>query len=389
MLANAPTIGVEEEVFIADPTTCRLIHHIPDSLFERLNEKSPGSYTGEFSACQVEMVSKPWQTVDEMALERRKLRQRLVEITQDDGHVPVACSTFPTGDWREQPYRDKPRYQRFSKTLEACAKRMLISGMHIHVGIDPSRRLEIMNGIRAFLPLILALTTSSPFWQSQETGFNCYRLGIVDNLPRGGLPPLFERLQDYDDYIDALVKNEIIESGTEIWWDVRMSARFPTVEIRVADVCTRLQDSLAVTALVQALAGWLLDNVDSLPKIPESLFSGLLRESRWQAERYPADRAKILSLPDNSHQTAAQAIHALLLRLEPYGDAYGSKPYLDHVKTILHQGTSADRQRQVFLRYASLDQSFGKQAAFQQVVKHLIEETQLDLVSRPSVAALS
>ncbi len=245
--------------------------------------------------------------------------------------------------------------------------------MHIHIGVDDmNQRLKLMNELCYYLPIILALTTSSPFWVGQDTGLGSYRATVLSGLPRAGLPPVFDDVEHYQAYIQHMVAAGAIESAKELWWDLRLSARFPTVEMRIADTCTSQQDALAIAALMKSLARYLLEKPSSSKQTLESQHL-CAKENRWRAQRYPVAEAQFL-MCDHSHLVSLKTwVSELLEQLQPHAEALECEHYLAHCHSMVEQGTSADRQRQLYTQ--SKAQGERDEQAVHQVIQSLIKET--------------
>ena len=245
------TLGVEEEYLLIDKETRALVIEPPKSLIGECEEIVGNQVTSELLRSQIEVGTKVCQTVQEARVDLARLRGAVIEVAARHGLAPIAASTHPFSHWTEQKQTEKERYEALTTEMQAAARRLVICGMHVHVGIDDdSLRIDLMNQMGYFLPHLLALSCSSPFWAGEDTGLKSYRLTIFDALPRTGLPERFQSFAEYRRHVDILINAGLIEDSTKIWWDLRPSNRYPTLETRIMDVCTRIDDAIALTAML-------------------------------------------------------------------------------------------------------------------------------------------
>ena len=287
------TIGIEEEYLLVDKATRSLVVNPPKSLLKECKELLGNQVTNELLLSQIEIGTKVCHNVQEAHEDLSKLRKNIVEVTARHGLAPIACSTHPFSRWSEQEQTPKDRYELLTKEMQAVARRMLICGMHVHVGInDDELRIDLMSQLSYFLPHLLSLSCSSPFWNGEDTGLKSYRLTIFDNLPRTGIPTEFQSFSDYKRHIEILTNAGVMEDSTKIWWDIRPSAKYPTLETRIMDVCTRIDDAISLAALVvstlRALYRLRMKN-----QRWRDYSSMLIRENRWRAMRYSFDEGLI------------------------------------------------------------------------------------------------
>jgi carboxylate-amine ligase len=259
----------------------------------------------------------------------------------------VAASTHPFSHWADQEIYDHERYRFLVQELQMVARSLLIFGVHVHVGIaDRDRQIHIMNAARYFLPHVLALTTSSPFWLGFKTGLKSYRSEVFKKFPRTDIPDHFESYQQFQSYIDLLVKMNCIDDGKKIWWDVRPHPQFPTLEFRVCDIPTRVDDTIAIAALFQAIVAKLTELIDK--NLGFRLYHRrLIQENKWRAVRYGLD-GMLLDLGKQKEVPARDLIRELLEFVDDTVDRLDSRKEIEHVHTILERGTSADEQLRVF-----------------------------------------
>ena len=244
------TIGIEEEYLLVDPDTGALAE-MPPALLEECTAARPGQISPEYLKCQIEVGTGVCRTVAEAREDLGNLRRTVRDAAHRQGFAPIAVSCHPFADWKDQHHTDKGRYNQLRSDLAGVARRMLICGMHVHVGLgDDDLRADLMGQFSYFLPHLLALSASSPFWQGEDTGLASYRLTVFDNLPRTGLPPQFGSWSEFQRSVDMLIGAGIIEDSSKIWWDLRPSARFPTLETRICDVSPHVEATLSIAALI-------------------------------------------------------------------------------------------------------------------------------------------
>ncbi len=370
------TIGIEEEYLLVDLRTRDLVSEPPASLFSSLEARLRGQVSREFLRPQVEVGTSVCRSVAEARADLKRLRHAVTTVARAHGMAAIAASTHPFADWKQQKHTEKARYQMLSRTMQAVGSRMLIGGMHVHVGIeDNDLRIDILNQVSYFLPHLLALSTSSPFWEGRDTGLKSYRLTIFDALPRTGIPDPFVSYGEFERAIAMMVKAGLLASGTEIWWDVRPSVKFPTLEMRITDVCPRIEDAICCAALFQCLCRMLyrlrLDNQRW------RVYSRMLvHENRWRAQRYGLDEGMV-DFGRGETVPFADLMEELLEILHEDAVAMGCLGEIGHVRTILRKGTSAHDQVAVF--GSCRDEGMSRAEALRKVVGKLIRQTQAGL----------
>ena len=364
------TMGIEEEYLLVDAKTGALVE-APDALMSSCAERLEGQFSPEFKACQVEIGTQVHAHIGSARDDLKRLRSVVAEEAGKHGLAPIAVSCHPSADWKQQHHTDKARYNDLEEALGGVARRLLICGMHVHVGIeDQETRIDLMNQLIYFLPHLLALSTSSPYWQGEDTRLASYRLTVFDNLPRTGLPPRFTSWGEFERTSHILTELEIIEDSTKIWWDLRPSHRFPTIESRICDVSPRIEDALTIAALTQCITRmlWRLSKRNQRWRIYDRFLVG---ENRWRAQRFGASeglidfgRRAIVPLPE--------LIDELLALVEEDAGVLRCTDELENARTIASNGTSADRQRLLYAdrREAGDDHD----AALRAVVMGLIDE---------------
>lgn len=369
------TIGIEEEYLLVDRESHALAN-APEDLMERCKCALEGQVSPEFLNCQIEIGTRVCRTVGEARDDLKRLRTTVASVAADYGLAPIAASCHPFADWKDQTHTDRDRYNVLQKDLAGVARRMLICGMHVHVGIDnPDQRIDLMNQLSYFLPHLLALSCSSPYWQGEDTGLSSYRLTVFDNLPRTGLPPKFDSWGAYERSVNALCHLGVIEDSSKIWWDLRPSSRFPTIESRICDVSPRLEDTLSLAALTQCIIRllWRLSHKNQRWRLYDNM---LIAENRWRAQRYGIGEGLIDfgALEIVPFETLLQHLFELI---EEDAEALGAGAEVLATQHILKDGTSADRQRSAYRNARDCGKDHGE--ALRAVVTHLVEEFHTDL----------
>ncbi|SLN46967.1 Carboxylate-amine ligase YbdK [Roseovarius albus] len=377
MTAAAPdfTIGIEEEYLLVDQDSLAL-SEAPSEMMEACQSELQNQVTPEFLKCQIEIGTKVCVTVDEGREELKRLRACVSKHAAKYNLAPIAASCHPFSDWRDQSHTEKERYNALSSDLAGVVRRMLICGMHVHVGIErPNQRIDLMNQLCYFLPHLLALSCSSPFWQGRDTGLDSYRLTVFDNLPRTGMPPNMDSFGEYERAVSALTDLGVIEDSSKIWWDLRPSSRFPTIESRICDVQPRLEHTLTLAALTQALTRmlWRLATNNQRWRIYDNF---LLSENRWRAQRY-ATREGLIDFGRHEIVPMEELVEEMIGLVQEDAEFFKSIKEVERSREILNTGTSSARQRQTYLD--AIENGYDKDHALQAVVRHLIEEFHTDL----------
>ena len=369
------TIGIEEEYLLVDKSSRDLVAEAPPGLLAKCETHLKGQVSPEFLQCQIEVGTGVCASLDAARTDLTRLRRSIASVAETFGLAPIAASTHPFANWANQRTTDKERYAALARDLQGVARRMLICGMHVHVAIeDPELRIDLFNQVSYFLPHLLALSTSSPYWQGRDTGLKSYRLTIFDNLPRTGLPPSFSSFSEYERMVRILVDNTIIEDSSKIWWDLRPSSRFPTLEMRICDVPTRVEDTLTLAALYRCVLRFLYRlRRDNQRWRQYSRF--LINENRWRAQRYGTVEG-LLDFGLGELVPYADLLEELLSLLRSDADALGCLKEIEAARTILKRGTSADRQRETYEK--CIKAGTTPEEALQAVVDRLIAETVMD-----------
>lgn len=366
------TIGVEEEYFVVDRDSRDLVPDLPEPLLRRLEHPPVGETSPEFIRSQIEIGTPVSANIAELGDHLRVMRAFVSETVSEHNMAIIASSTHPSAKWGAQRHVNKVRYNLLAEALQGVVRRLLICGMHVHVGLDDNElRIDVMNQVTYFLPHLLALSGSSPYWHGEDTGLKSYRPAVFRALPRTGLPDVFSSWSDYTRHVDVLVETGIIEDSTKLWWDVRPSARYPTLEMRSSDVCTRVEDAIAVAALYQSLVAALADRRKH--NLKWRIYSRMLiSENVWRAQRYGVDEP-LIDFGRSALVDMDQLMDEIIEFVSDQAEQLGCLEEVMHIKKIVKSGTSADRQRAVFA--AAVADGAEKSVALTAVVDHLIEET--------------
>lgn len=357
------SIGIEEEYQIVDPETRALSSAIENILKEQGNTEG-NSISAELMQCQVEVGTRICHSIKEAKQQIISVRKTVNEIARKHGVRIVAAGTHPFSKWEDQDFTPRERYFGLEIENKVLARQLLICGMHMHIGIDdPEARIDLMNQLSYFCPHLLCLSTSSPFWMGMDTGLKSYRSVIFECLPRTGIPPVFRSWNDYQEYLDISVKTNCIDEPTKIRWDLRPSPKYPTLEFRIADVCTKVDEAIAVCAIKVALVAKLM-RMRRNNQSWRIYRKELIQENKFRALRYGAD-GKLLDLGRHREIDARKLIFELLTFVDDVVDDLDIREEISYVHTILAKGTSADRQLRKFKETGDL----------KAVVDMLIEET--------------
>ena len=380
MPASEPslTVGIEEEYHLVDVRTRALATEVPPGFVAECERVLGPQVSPEFLRSQIEVGTRPCRTLAEARADLRRLRSGVVASAAQFGLAPIAASTHPFARAGQAPHTDRERYHTLARDLAGVGRRLLISGMHVHIGIeDDEQRIDLMNQLRYFLPHLLVLTTSSPFWEGEDTGLKSWRLAIFRELPRTGLPGRFNSWDEYRQTVDVLVRAKVMEDASKIWWDLRPSARFPTLEMRITDICTSSEDAVTVAALFMCIARMLhrlRRNNQSWRSYPVFL----LEENRWRAQRYGLS-GSLFDFGRGELVPYADLLEEILAIVQEDAVDLGCLEEVQGAWRILAEGTSADRQLACFAK--ALAAGASRQEALEAVVDHLVEETKTHLVT--------
>ena len=369
----AITLGIEEEFFLVDPASRDLLADPDVRIFENAATHSGRhKISRELLRTQIEAISRVCATVAEVRAALLETRRVVTQAAETHGAAVMAASTHPFAEWRAQVTTPRQRYKRFTMTYQESVRRFLIGGMHVHAGFgDPESRIRVMTAMRRYLPLLHALSTNSPFNEGHETGFKSYRLNLVGNLPRTSLPGPLRSRAEYDRLIAAYQRMEFITDGSELWWDIRPSHAHPTIEMRICDVCTRIEDAMCIVAIYASLVRRLLrqDRDGALPPEPPT---EIIAENRWLAQRYGV----VAFLGDErggGRKDISDLMDELVEDLTEDARALGCEAELRHAPAIIREGTGADRQLDLY-RLQRLEGD-TREEALRRVVDMVLTET--------------
>ena len=384
MVSIPLTIGIEEEYQIVDPETRALTSYI-QQLMNSGRVVLGDQVKQEFMQSQIEVGSAICRNITEARQEIVRLRRTVCDLAEENGQRIVAASTHPFSRWDDQKISEGERYQDLETSMQEVERRLLIFGMHIHIGFGNSPEalellIEIQNQFRYFLPHLLALTTSSPFWHGRNTGLKSYRSIVFKSLPRTGIPPTYSSFGEFRDMVEVLNKVGSLGKGnheddvdaTRIWWDVRPQVGFGTLEVRVCDICSRVDEALCIVALVQSI-------VAKLVKLREQNMGWrqytamMIEENKWRAVRYGID-GKLIDFGKIEEVPMRFLANELIDMVDDVVDELGTRQDVEYLRTIVNHGTSADRQLVTYRK--AMSQGATSQEALMQVVDQLIAETQ-------------
>lgn len=345
------TIGIEEEFQIVDAQG-QLRSNI-DTLLAAAEPILGDQVKAEMMKSAVEIGTRICANIEDARQEIVRLRGALASLLRPAGLRIASAGTHPFSHWQEQEITDKDRYKMLEQELQDVVRQLLIFGMHVHIGLpQPDQRIEIMNEARYFLPHLLALSTSSPFWLTRNTGLKSYRSIIWSRFPRTGIPPEFPSYDEFENFVEVLVRTRSIPDGSKIWWDLRPHYLYPTLEFRICDAATRIEETLCIAALTQAICAKLLRlrerNLGFRKYVPN-----LIQENKWRAARHGVD-GRLIDFGKQQEVPMRELAIELLDFVDDVVDELGSREAVEYVHTILREGTSADRQLRVFQRTGHL-----------------------------------
>lgn len=372
----ALTLGIEEEYLLVDPESRDLVAEPSPDFMKDCKDRLGERVTPEFLKCQVEVGTPVCSDIGEARRHLSVLRTTLINTAEKHGMMLIAASTHPFANWGAQRHTTAERYDQLNEDMGGTIRRMLICGMHVHAGIEnPDLRIDLMNQASYFLPHLLALSTSSPFWQGHDMAMRCARLGIFDSMPRTGIPDVYDSWSEYERMIKRLVEAGVIEDSSKIWWDLRPSANFPTLEMRVTDVCSRLEDALCIAALYQSILRMLarLRENNMRWRVYQRM---MIEENRWRAQRYGCTKSMI-DLGKGDCLPFPALIEDIIHLVEEDAQALGCLKEVQHARTILKRGSSACQQIEVY--HKAIANGADQQEAFCKVVDMLAVETAADL----------
>ncbi len=370
------TMGIEEEYLLVERETGELISTQPPGLMDRVTELRYGQVSHELFDSQIEIGTGICENVKQLRADVGLLRLAVSEAAEEYGLAPIAASTHPIARWKKQQITEGERYQALTQDLQAVTRRMIISGMHVHVGIeDPELRIDLMGQVTYFLPHLLALSTSSPFWEGADTGLKSYRISVFSSVPRTGLPEKFDSWAEFERHVHVLVRAGVIEDSTKIWWHIRPSERYPTLEMRVTDLPTKMEDTVAIAALYVCLLRMLWRyKMENLRWRGYSNF--LVAENLWRAQRYGV-RGKMIDFSRGALVPVPDLVEEIIDLVQPDAEALGCTEEIGHIRTICRRGTSADRQLAVY------NQALASGATDDEAIKAVVEALIADTLMPP------
>jgi len=375
-MAHRFTIGVEEEFQIIDPETLELRSHVVQLISSAAARGVGDLVKQEMHQSIVETGTKICENVSELRLEMHRTRSELVMAAESTGLRVAAAGTHPFSSWIDQVISPGERYQNIVEEMGQLARSLLIFGMHIHVAMpDKQTTIDMMNMVGYFLPHLLALSTSSPFWMGRNTGLKSFRTTVFRRFPRTGIPEVFESWSEYENFINLLVKLNCIDTGKKIWWDVRPHPTYGTLEFRLFDTATRVEEAVAIAALTQAIVVK-LHRLYTHNQSWRIYRRALIEENKWRAARYGIE-GKLIDFGRETEVPMRELMLELMELIDDVVDELGSRSAVEYIHTILNEGTSAERQLRVYQQTGDL----------KDVVRHLVMETRASVLDAKSNSA--
>jgi carboxylate-amine ligase len=362
------TIGIEEEYQTIDPETRDLRSHIQMEILPKAKMKVAERVKPEMHQAVVEVGSKVCRDIKEAREDMVALRREMISLASENGLLLGSASTHPFADWKMQEIYPDDRYKQVVEDMQLVARANLVFGLHVHVGIeDRNTAIHIMNSMRYFLPHILALSSNSPFWLGMETGFKSYRSKVFERFPRTGIPDVFANWADYETFINLLIKTNCIDNGKKVWWDIRPHPFFETLEVRVCDIPMRVDETLAIAALIQATAA-MLWKLHASNKSYRIYGRALISENKFRACRYGLG-GKLIDFGKEEELPTKTLMLEYLHMIDEVVDELGSRDEIDYIHEMLKMGSGADRQLKVFHETGDL----------KKVVDYIVEETKVGI----------
>jgi glutamate---cysteine ligase / carboxylate-amine ligase len=375
-MAHRFTIGVEEEFQIIDPETLELRSHVVQLISSAAARGVGDLVKQEMHQSIVETGTKICENVSELRLEMHRTRSELVLAAESTGLRVAAAGTHPFSSWIDQVISPGERYQHIVEEMGQLARSLLIFGMHVHIAMpDKQTTIDMMNMVRYFLPHLLALSTSSPFWMGRNTGLKSFRTTVFRRFPRTGIPEVFESWSEYENFINLLVKLNCIDTGKKIWWDVRPHPAYGTLEFRMFDTATRVEEAVAIAALTQAIVVK-LHRLYTRNQSWRIYRRALIEENKWRAARYGIE-GKLIDFGREAEVPMRELMLELMELIDDVVDDLGSRSAVEYIHTILNEGTSAERQLRVYQQTGDL----------KDVVRHLVMETRASVQDAKSSTA--
>jgi len=363
------TIGIEEEYQTIDPVSRDLRSHIHSEILEKGKMVLQEKVKAEMHQSVIEVGTGVCDSIKDAKEDVKKLRHDMIALAKQHGLRLCAGATHPFADWRVQEIYPDERYKTIVEDLQLVARANLIFGLHVHIGVeDRETSIHLMNAARYFLPHILALSTNSPFWLSMDTGLKSYRCKVFDKFPRTNIPDYFPSWGEYESFVNLLIKTKCIDNAKKIWWDIRPHPFFNTLEFRICDLPMRVDETIALAALIQATIAKLY-RLHSANQGFRLYRRALIMENKWRAARYGLD-GKLIDFGKQKEVPVRDLIREYLEFIDDVVDELDSREELDYIHTILEHGTGADRQLNVFKQTGDL----------KKVVDYMAEETEVGVV---------
>ena len=374
--------GIEEEFFLTDLDSRDIVGTRPSGFHRECRAVFGDLVAHELLQSQVEIVTPILQSIGSARECLLSARHRLDAVAQGFGLGMLAAGTHPLAQWREQRVTESPRYERLMDDFQIVARRNLLCGLHVHVAVPAEiDRIAVMNRVMPWLPLLLALSASSPFWARKRTGLMSYRQAAYDEWPRTGIPDHFENERAYRAFVDFLVQTGSLKNDSYIWWAIRPSARFPTLELRIADACPRVEDALCVAAIFRALVRHAVRTPEEAPMRNE-MTRLLIEENRWRAKRF-GTRASFLDQGSRRNVSIQVWLDGLQRMLAETGWTAEDDEAFAHARGLLDEGGSAQRQLDIYV--AAREAGLPRRPALARVVDDLLACTRGS--AQPAVAS--
>jgi carboxylate-amine ligase len=370
-MVDSYQFGIEEEYFLVDSDTKAIVTTRPAAFLAAVKKALGDQVSGEMLQSQMEVITKPHLDMARANAELRELRQQVAKYAAEHGLAIVAAGTHPTAKWESARQSPGERYDAVMQDLQIIGQRNMLCGMHVHVELPQGDdRIDVMYRMLPYLPLFVALSTSSPFWQSMRTGLKGYRLAAYDELPRTGVPELFRTRAEFDAYIEALTSAGVIPDSSYVWWAIRPSLKHPTLELRAPDSCTFVDDSVAIAALYRSLIRQLCHNPLRNWEL-SAVTRAIVVENKWRAQRYGVS-GTFVNIDGDGAITVADLLDRVIEEATPHADALGCGEQLRRCRGIVSAGTSADAQLAVF---NANDKTKGREQALVAVTEWLVTAT--------------
>jgi carboxylate-amine ligase len=365
------SIGIEEEYQTIDPETRDLRSHIATEILPKAKLALHEAVKPEMHQSVIEVGTRVCKNIKDARENIQALRREMITLASEHGMLLAAASTHPFSDWKLQEIYPDERYKQVVEDMQLIARANLVFGLHVHIGIeDRNTAIHIMNSMRYFLPHILALSSNSPFWMGMNTGFKSYRCKVFERFPRTNIPDVFANWAEYETFVDLLVKTHCIDNGKKIWWDIRPHPFFDTLEVRVCDIPMRLDETLAIAALIQATMAMLYE-LHASNKSYRIYGRALIMENKFRAARYGIE-GKLIDFGKEEEVPVRELMLEYLELIDPVLDELGSREEISYIHQMLQMGTGADRQLKVFQETGDL----------KKVVDYIVAETRVGVFDK-------